>query len=253
MPPPDPDLDAKRSAAQPAASPSFGPFKLQRLLGKSAQTLVWLANDPRVDAERVLVMPRAQAADGAHLQRHLQVLRKATRVAHPGLAMAVEVGEHDRWPYIAYERGASSTLTERVASRGVPALDAARWSVQVLHGLAFAHEAGLAHRDLQAAMVSIDETGGAHLLGLEAAALSHDPLVAQAEPAQRDRPAGAAARCATRHGQLRQRAGRCTAPLRTPKRGCAATCGATLRTCAQPEPARSAVGGARPIAARPVR
>ena len=59
MPAPDSGSDAKRTAAQPAASPSFGPFKLQRLLGKSAQTLVWLANDPRIDAERVLVMPRA--------------------------------------------------------------------------------------------------------------------------------------------------------------------------------------------------
>ena len=130
MPPPDSGSDAKRSADQPAASPSFGPFKLQRLLGKSAQTLVWLANDPRIDAERVLVMPRAQAADAVHLQRHVQALRKATRVAHPGLAPAMEVGEHDRWPYIVYERGDSSTLTERVASQGVPALDAAGWSVR---------------------------------------------------------------------------------------------------------------------------
>lgn len=183
MPAPDSGSDAKRTAAQPAASPSFGPFKLQRLLGKSAQTLVWLASDPRVDAERVLVMPRAQAVDAVHLQRHLQAMRKATRVAHPGLVPAVDVGEHDRWPYIVYERGDSSTLTERVASQGVPALDAAGWSVQVLDGLAFAHEAGLAHRDLQATMVLVDESGHARLLGLEAAAVPHDAQTTQAEPA----------------------------------------------------------------------
>ena len=104
--------------AQPAASPSFGRFKLQRLLGKSAQTLVWLATDPQVDAERVLVMPRVQARDRAELQRHLQAARKAMRVSHPGLAAAIEVGEHDRWPYAAYERG------ERPSGRGqVVALD----------------------------------------------------------------------------------------------------------------------------------
>ncbi|HSW27547.1 MAG TPA: hypothetical protein VLJ62_32615, partial [Burkholderiaceae bacterium] len=64
---------AKRNApAQPAASPSFGRFKLQRLLGKSAHTLIWLASDPQADSERVLVMPHTQARDAAELQRHLQ-------------------------------------------------------------------------------------------------------------------------------------------------------------------------------------
>ncbi|MCW5660557.1 MAG: HDOD domain-containing protein [Burkholderiaceae bacterium] len=179
----DPAHDAKRATAQPAASPAFGPFRLQRLLGKSAQTLVWLATDPRVDAERVLVMPRAQAPDRAQLERHLQAASKAMRVAHPGLAAAVEVGEHDRWPYIAYPRGQSNTLAELTGAQGSPALDVARWSVQLLDGLAFAHEAALAHRDIQAWMVLIDESGRARLIGLEAAAAPHDRMVLPADAA----------------------------------------------------------------------
>ncbi|HSW22101.1 MAG TPA: HDOD domain-containing protein [Burkholderiaceae bacterium] len=173
----------KRSApAQPAASPSFGRFKLQRLLGKSAHTLIWLASDPQVDAERVLVMPHTQARDAAELQRHLQAARKAMRVTHPGLAAAVEVGEHDRWPYAAYERGESNTLIELTSSQGSPALDVARWSMQVLDGLAFAHEAGLAHRDIQPAMVSIDG-GRARLMGLEIAPAPAGQATAAADPA----------------------------------------------------------------------
>lgn len=169
--------------AQPAASPSFGRFKLQRLLGKSAQTLVWLATDPQADAERVLVMPRVQASDHAELQRHLQAARKAMRVSHPGLAVAVEVGEHDRWPYAAYERGESNTLTELTSSQGSVALDVARWSVQVLDGLAFAHEAGLAHRDIQAGMVAVDDSGRARLMGLEIAPRVQGQAMPAAEPA----------------------------------------------------------------------
>ena len=127
---------AKRTApAQPAAAPAFGRFKLQRLLGKSAHTLIWLASDPQVDSERVLVMPRAQASDAAELQRHLQAARKATRVTHPGLAAAVEVGEHDRWPYAVYERGESNTLIELTSSQGSPALDVARlsWPIVLIY------------------------------------------------------------------------------------------------------------------------
>jgi non-specific serine/threonine protein kinase len=179
---PDPAHDAKQTAAQPAASPSFGRFRLQRLLGKSAQTLVWLATDPQTDEERVLVMPRVQAASRAELQRQLQAARKATRVTHPGLAAAVEVGEHDRWPYVAYARGDSNTLTELTPSQGSPAIDVARWSVQLLDALAFAHEAGLAHRDIQAAMVSVDAAGRACLMGLEVAGLAAGQAAAPADP-----------------------------------------------------------------------
>ena len=167
---PDHAPTAKRTPlAQPAASPAFGRFRLQRLLGKSAHTLVWLAIDPQDDEERVLVMPRAQGADREALRRHLQGVRLATRVTHPGLAAPVEVGEHDRWPYAAYERGRSNTLIELTTSQGLPALDVARWGMQVLDGLAFAHEAGLAHRDIQVAMVSIDDGGRARLMGLQIA------------------------------------------------------------------------------------
>jgi len=181
---PDQAPAAKPAApAQRAASPSFGRFRLQRLLGKSAQTLVWLATDPQADAERVLVMPRVQVGDRAELQRHLQAARKAMRVSHPGLAVPVEVGEHDRWPYAAYERGESNTLTELTSSQGCVALDVARWSVQVLDGLAFAHEAGLTHRDIQCAMVAVDDSGRARLMGMEIAPLARGQAAPAAEPA----------------------------------------------------------------------
>ena len=178
----DPGPAAQRPApAQPAASPTFGRFKLQRLLGKSAHTLAWLAVDPQVDEDRVLVMPRAQVADRSELQRHLQAARKAMRVTHPGLAVPLEVAEHDRWPYAAYDRGESSTLLELISSQGAPGLDVARWSVQLLDGLAFAHEAGLAHRDIQASMVAIDDSGRGRLMGLEIA--PHPAGAVTAEPA----------------------------------------------------------------------
>ena len=167
---PDPAPPARRAApVQPVASPAFGRFRLQRLLGKSAHTLVWLATDPQADEERVLVMPRAQAASAAELQRHLQAAQLAKRITHPGLAQPIEVGEHDRWPYAAYARGESHTLNELTPAKGSPALDVARWSIQMLDGLAFAHEAGLAHRDIQAAMALIDDQGRARLMGLEIA------------------------------------------------------------------------------------
>jgi non-specific serine/threonine protein kinase len=55
--------------------------------------------------------------------------------------------------------------------------------MQLLDGLAFAHEAGLAHRDIQAAMVSIDDGGHARLMGLEIAPAPAGQASATADPA----------------------------------------------------------------------
>src|SRR3569833_590827 len=49
----------------------------------------------------------------------------------------------------------------------MPAQELTHWSVQVLQGLAFAHEAGYAHRDLQPYSLLVDDAGNVKLLGLE--------------------------------------------------------------------------------------
>lgn len=169
--PPDPQREV-RSSAQ--ASPSFGRFQLLRLLNKSSRTLVWLAMDPKTDEERVLVMPRAQPASRVDLEHQLHAAQRAQRVTHPGLAAPIEVGEVDRWPFAAYERGDSVTLRERVGPKGLTAQEAAQALVQGLDGLAFAHEAGLAHRDIQPAMLLLSPTRGASLIGLELAHTASD-------------------------------------------------------------------------------
>ena len=144
----------------------LGRFQLLRLLGKSARTMLWLVIDPRAGQEMVLMLPRSQPADAAAMQRWLDSARRASRVDHPSLQPAVEVGEHDRWPYVAYDRGADVTLAERLGSKGLPGTELVPWMLQVLQGLAFAHEAGLAHHDVQAGMLALSDSGNCRLMGL---------------------------------------------------------------------------------------
>lgn len=167
----------------------FGRFQLLRLLGKSARAMSWLVSDPRSGQDMVLVLPRVQPPDAAALQRWLDGARRASRIDHPGLVPAVEVGEHDRWPYMAYDRGTGTTLAERLSSKGIPATDLVPQFLQVLQGLAFAHEAGFAHHDLQAAALVMAENGSCALLGLgvvSPAAGGGSDLQAQRRAAERD-------------------------------------------------------------------
>jgi non-specific serine/threonine protein kinase len=189
-------------SSPPAAVRRLGRFELLKLLGKSARSMVWLVNDPRAEQELILAIPRQQPNDAVALQRWMEAVRMAARLNHPHLAHVVEVGEQERWPYVAYDRANGLTLAEKLSSQGLPAVDVARWMVQALDGLAFAHEAGVGHRDLQPHMLLVSEQGTARVIGFEVAldlvtaadtptmarSLSVDPnqLRAQRDAAQRD-------------------------------------------------------------------
>ncbi len=149
----------------------LGRFELRLLLGRSMGCMAWRACDPRSAQELVLVLPRRQPASAAAMQAWLEQARRAARLVHPNLAHAVEVGEQERWPFVAYDSAIGPTLAERPAPRdGEAPADIARWMAQALAGLAFAHDAGMGHRDLQPFLLSLADNGSVRVLGLEVAA-----------------------------------------------------------------------------------
>lgn len=144
-------------------------MQLLRLLGKSERTMAWRVADPRIGQDLLLVLPRVQPADAAAMERWQLAVRQASRLDHPCLAAVVETGVQDGWPYVAYDPRDGATLSERLPARGVPALEAAEWTTQLLQGLAYAHEAGLAHHDLQPYMVLASDDGQLRVAGLAVA------------------------------------------------------------------------------------
>jgi non-specific serine/threonine protein kinase len=149
----------------------FGRWQLLRLLGKSQHTMNWLVAE-RGGEELMLVLPRVAPPAGVALQRWLQSVRRAGRLAHPQLAAAVDIGVHEGWPFVAYDRSGLATLAERQPRKGLPGPEAAAIIARVAQGLAYAHEAGVVHGDVQPAMVLIDDQGQARLAGLEVASES---------------------------------------------------------------------------------
>lgn len=147
----------------------FGRFSLLRLLGRSARSMAWQVSDPGTGQDLVLLLPRVAPADASHTQRWLERVRKAARLDHPRLARALEAGVHEGWPYIAYELGDSATLADRIGRQGLGAEEAARLGAEILHALAYAHDAGAAHRDLQPYSILVTDKGVPRLMGLELA------------------------------------------------------------------------------------
>lgn len=148
----------------------FGRFELRALLSKSARSLIWRVHDPRGGLELVICMPRAQPNSAAALAHWMGMAQGGSRVEHPCIAPVFEVGQVDGWPFVAYDRALGETLEERLARQAAPLpLDAAHWIGQFLEGLAFAHEAGHAHRDIQLGNLLINDQNKVVLIGLEVA------------------------------------------------------------------------------------
>ena len=146
---------------------AFGRFELRRLLGKSTGTMVWLAFDPHGGTEVMLTLPRVQPGDATALEHWQRDVRLAARLSHPNLAAVAEVGVQDHWPFIAVERAQGVTLNEWLVLHPNPKpVEVVRWVCDLLHGLAFAHEAGVAHLDPQLHSVLINERGGVSLMAL---------------------------------------------------------------------------------------
>jgi len=148
----------------------FGRFELRALLNKSTRSMLWLVHDSRHGQEMLLAMPRQAPNSEAAMEHWLKTANAGARVQHPNLAHVIEVGRVEQWPFVAYDRALGETLDERLARQPSPTpLEAADWVCQLLEGMAFAHEAGHAHRDVQSSYLVIDAANKVRLLGVEVA------------------------------------------------------------------------------------
>lgn len=161
------------SSALPSGSAaplrSFGRFRLLRLVGKSERTMSWLVDDAREQRELLLVLPRRQVHDTAAAEQWAQTQRQVARLKHPNLAPLLEIGVHESWPYAAYAGSGIATLADRIGNVGLAGAEAVPLASMALRGLAYAHDAGIAHHDLQAHHLLVDDAGNLCVAGLEVA------------------------------------------------------------------------------------
>ncbi len=139
--------------------------------------MAWLAYDPRTSQDVVITLPRAQPVDPIGLELWQREVGKAARLNHPHLAAPADIGVHDHWPYVAVDRAHGVTLAEWMAGHaGATVLELVGLVCQALEGLAFAHDAGIAHGDLQLHSLSVSDQGTVRLMGLCAGS---EPVSAQ--------------------------------------------------------------------------
>ena len=165
-------MSSRPVASEAPAGRRLGHFKLLSLVGKSQRSMAWRVLDQRPASsgrEGLLVLPRAQPANAEALQRWDRAVRRASRLKHPNLAEVLELGNCEGWPFVLYDAEGADTLADRLQRKDLGSQEAVTLLLEALRGLAFAHDGGVAHRDLQSYMLLLGEHGGVQLVGFEVA------------------------------------------------------------------------------------
>ena len=153
----------------------IGKYEIRRLLAKGAMGQVYVAHDVKMDRDVALKVMAPQLADDPELKTRFE--REAIEVgkmAHPNLVTVFDFDYHtDGSPYFAMELLKGQDLHK--ASRQSPPLTLERKVaviVQVLAGLAYAHQRGIVHRDIKPANIFVQEDGSVKIMDFGVARLT---------------------------------------------------------------------------------
>ena len=128
-----------------------GRYRVEAHLAQGGMATVYLGTDTRLDRTVALKIMHAElASDEDFVRRFVAEARSVARLSHPNVVTVYDQGADGRTLYLAMEHVPGRTLrdllTERSALRPREALDILEG---VLAGLAAAHAAGIAHRDVK--------------------------------------------------------------------------------------------------------
>jgi serine/threonine protein kinase len=137
-----------------------GRFRLIERLAATVMSEVWVAEDVELDRPVALKL-LGRDADPERFDREA---RAAAGLSHPNICRLFDYGETDGRRYMVFELLPGGSLEDRLsARRPLPDAEAARIAGELASALAYAHAAGVVHRDVKPANVLFDGEGNAKL------------------------------------------------------------------------------------------
>jgi len=153
----------------------FGPYEILALIGAGGMGEVYRARDPRLTREvAIKVLPATFSSDAERLRRFEQEARAAGVLNHPNITAVHDFGTHEGSPYVVQELLEGETLRSILATGGLSPRKATDYAIQIVRGLAAAHEKGIVHRDLKPENVFVTNDGRVKILDFGLAKLTID-------------------------------------------------------------------------------
>lgn len=149
-------------------------YTIRGFMGKGGMGEVYRAMDTRLHREVALkFLPPDLLRDPQAKQRFMQEARTASALDHPNICTIHEIDETPEGRvFICMTSYTGETLEEKLQDGPLPLGEAVEIAVQVVKGLAEAHQHGIIHRDIKPGNILITQKGEVKILDFGLAKLS---------------------------------------------------------------------------------
>jgi eukaryotic-like serine/threonine-protein kinase len=161
----------------PDANARFGHYQILEVLGRSSSGAIYRARDDKHARQVALKIPDVAARELPVLHASLETEGRMMAVLnHPNLQQVYELGEELGTRYLAVELVMGTSLRSAI-EQGIGLKAGLRALVEVLAGLAAAHERRIVHRNINPASIILQDRGPVKIVGFDMAVPFHASAV----------------------------------------------------------------------------
>jgi len=145
----------------------LGEFTIMRKLGEGGMGSVWLCRGPSKELAALKVLPVHLAKQRPFLTRFFREAQASIKLQHPNIVRGMAVDEDRGNYYFAMEFVDGISVRKMIDDQGPLPPDKATDIIrQAAEGLAYAHEAGIVHRDIKPDNIMVAKDGVVKLADL---------------------------------------------------------------------------------------